>query len=557
MRRNSNSGIARVGMVALGFSTLLLAASPARAVLIGGFHFTEVINTTGIYSSIGPPSINDAGTIAAVYGLDAGGQQVLTQQLEIANMTNISVGTLETAINNNGTVVFRESPSRLLAGDGGPLTLVVDSSGTFSVDGAAIEGIGGFDLGDNNVVVFGAALDSGRAGIFQRNLPGAAFITRIEADPSDFRFQFPAVNFQGKAAFLMNFMDSGSVTRLQILSDFGTIMDTNDEFDVTAGILITAGSIIDMNNANTVAFRAELDGGFQGIFKSVNGDPAVTVVDTAGPFASVRMPSISRVGGVAFLARVDGGGFAEGIYAGPNPVTDKIIAVGDVFKTKAGATRTVTEVKFSNDGFAGFGRIAFTVTDQFGEDYLISGGPALFDIELDNVVQLTTATDEKRDMMQEFTFPSNSETSLMFDYRNLTPGTQIVASINDIVVRTIIPRGVMSGFLTESVTIDPISLSGDDDLPEVLKLELVGGPGMTIQLDNIRFANFNLINGDFETGDLSGWQFDAGNGAALVVGRGLEPVFVPEPATVVLGWLSLSALSLARGRRRRSAGARS
>ena len=96
---------------------------------------------------------------------------------------------------------------------------------------------------------------------------------------------------------------------------------------------------------------------------------------------------------------------------------------------------------------------------------------------------------------------------------------------------------------------NPLALFGEF-LPELLtlKLEISDGPGTTVQLDNIVFAD--IVNGDFETGDFTGWQFDNGNGAALVVGRGLEPVFVPEPATSVLALFTIFAWSLAAGRGR-------
>ena len=102
---------------------------------------------------------------------------------------------------------------------------------------------------------------------------------------------------------------------------------------------------------------------------------------------------------------------------------------------------------------------------------------------------------------------------------------------------------------TKVIPINPLALFGEF-LPEhlTLKLQLVGGPGQTIQLDNISLAN--IVNGDFSTGDLTGWQFDGGAGAAIVT-NGLDLIFVPEPATATLGVLNLFALSLTLGRRRR------
>ena len=106
----------------------------------------------------------------------------------------------------------------------------------------------------------------------------------------------------------------------------------------------------------------------------------------------------------------------------------------------------------------------------------------------------------------------------------------------------------MDEFETKVIPINPLALFGEF-LPELLtlKLEISDGPGTTVQLDNIVFAD--IVNGDFSTGDLTGWQFGGGAGAAMVT-NGLDPIFVPEPATVTLVLLSLSLLGLALGRRR-------
>jgi hypothetical protein len=306
-----------------------------------------------------------------------------------------------------------------------------------------------------------------------------------------------------------------------------------------------------MNNTGTIAFLATIASGNVGIFASANGGPPTTVVDTSGPFREVSFPSINRTGGVAFLATFDVGG-GKGIFRGPNPVTDKIIAIGDVIGMRDGTVRTVADITgFGNDGFSSLGKVAFTVTDQLGTQYLIRGGPGLnIDIDLNNVLQLTTATDNTFDLVQDFTLRSFSPTELTFDYRILTPGAEVVAYINNIEVGRVIRRSLepMDDFETRVIPINPLALFGEI-LPELLtlKLEIGDGPGTTVQLDNVVFAD--IVNGDFETGDLSGWRFNGGGGVAMVT-NGLDLVFVPEPATGTLGLLSLAALSLALGRRR-------
>ena len=565
----------RVGVFASGVFLLLLAASPARAIPFGPYGFTILQTTFGDDSLYGVPAINDSGKIAVAVGLDTGGQQV--RRYSGPNNSTIIAGTtdfddfahLDVSINNNDTVVFQGSisgASGLFASNGGLITTIVDDSGSFIVDGTAIDFVfdSHWDLGDNGEVVFEALDLSKRVGIFGRNVAaGGVFRRTTDADAAEFRLWSPAVNGQGDFAVLLSFIDNDGlqqIDRQQIISNFGTIMDTNDglfgiKFEDSFPTGFGVPHTIDMNNAGTVAFRATLDRGDVGIFTSANGGPPTTVADTSGPFRDVSFPSINISGTTAFLASFDVGG-GKGIFRGPNPITDKIIAVGDVFTNNIGAIRTVADITgFGNDSHSKLGKVAFTIVDQFGEQYLVSGQPGLLiDFDFDNLLQLTTATDNTFDMSQEFTLLSFSPTELKFDYRILTPGATLIATINNIEVGRVNSLRLLEPMAepaTKVIPINPLALFGEF-LPELLtlKLELEGGPGMTIQLDNIAFAD--IVNGDFSTGDLTGWRFDGGAGAAMIT-NGFDLNFVPEPSTAARGLLSLAAWCLAfRGHLKRN-----
>ena len=183
---------------------------------------------------------------------------------------------------------------------------------------------------------------SGRVGIFGRNVAsGGVFRRTTDADTTEFRLWSPAVNGQGDFAVLLSTTNGIQISRQQIISNVGTIMDTNDgffgiRFEDSFPTGFGVPHTIDMNNAGTVAFRAALDSGDVGIFTRANGGPPTTVVDTSGPFREVSFPSINISGTTAFLATFDVGG-GKGIFRGPNSITDKIIAVGDVFTNNIGA----------------------------------------------------------------------------------------------------------------------------------------------------------------------------------------------------------------------------
>ena len=81
-----------------------------------------------------------------------------------------------------------------------------------------------------------------------------------------------------------------------------------------------------INDAGTVAFRADLDVGGSGIF-AASGSTINTVVDSSGPFKSFKDPRIGGDGSVAFAGFLDDG--QSGIFTGSDPVTDKVVQTGD------------------------------------------------------------------------------------------------------------------------------------------------------------------------------------------------------------------------------------
>jgi hypothetical protein len=73
---------------------------------------------------------------------------------------------------------------------------------------------------------------------------------------------------------------------------------------------------------------------------------------TAGPFQGFRAVALDAAGGLAFLATRDAGG--DGIFRGPDPVADKVIATGDPLFGS-----TVTFLDFQRGGLNAAGEIAF------------------------------------------------------------------------------------------------------------------------------------------------------------------------------------------------------
>jgi hypothetical protein len=113
-------------------------------------------------------------------------------------------------------------------------------------------------------------------------------------------------------------------------------------------------------------------------------------------------------------------------------------------------------------------------------------------------------------------------------------GTEVLGQIDA-------PASLDDSFLSASFLVD----GGFLGQTLTLALELDGPTGSKILLDSIGFAG--LVNANFATGDLTGWNVTAsGAGGAGV----LTVVAVPEPETYVLMGLGLGAVAFAARRRK-------
>ena len=542
------------------------AASPALALPFGRYQFTEIANTLGEIRRFGTPSMNDDGTIAIVASFDDNKEKVLTfntagVQTTIADQTlgfsNFG-GTLGKAlINNNGMVTFGANTSDtfgIFANLGGTFTKIVDDGGTLSIDGGVITRVieRDYSANDNNDVLFRALLDNGKNGAYQGNVAGGPYFKRIEANTAEFSFGSPVLNNRGHLAIQTFFVDDHStIQRYQIQSSTaGIFADSDAGFDAP-GLPGPGPEKIDMNNLDNTIFTAELDSGVRGIF-TVTTLPISTFVDNSGPFEILTDPSINDHNGVVFLGSADVGG-GRGLYNGPSITGNKIIAVGDVLGTTGNTARTVSRLdlslSFGTDALNNHRQVAFTFDDQNGDQYLFRGDLKL-DVNIDNLPTLVQVTNGMGNKPAHFSQPVHPNTpdgfgQLVFDYRFLTGGANLLVKLNDFDIGDITAPEVLPDGLSHVVI--PISLRelyGGDLPPNELLLSffLEGGKGQTVQLDNISL--FDLLNGDFANGDLKGWMFDGGETGAALVTNGFDLILVPEPGAAVLLLLGVISTGL-------------
>src|SRR5207245_4827992 len=112
----------------------------------------------------------------------------------------------------------------------------------------------------------------------------------------------------------------------------------------TAGATYRSFLASEINDEGTVGINANLTAGGQAIVLAKDGT-LTTFVDTSGPYSRFAEGkfSISNLPGAVFGADLKAGG--TGIFDGPDPVADKILATGDVL---VGSTVVSFPVNFLN-----------------------------------------------------------------------------------------------------------------------------------------------------------------------------------------------------------------
>ena len=350
MKRPMFFGRTMALIVAVGGALL---SAPARA----QYTFTPIAtagNLIGPYNSFSPgPAISDRGTMAFIAGLRGGGVGIFTGTGGPATTMLDSSGPINgfnfagnPAINRHDTVASSAildpggfgAPQGIFTGNGAATTTIVTSDRLVNFLGEpAINAAGtvAFRAGDGQSIV---------------TSNGGALATLYDTSGSFSYFgQFVSLNDAGTAAFIAGLRGGDSA----IFTGSGG--DTTLIAPISGAFGSSANSFPTINNAGTVAFITTLDG-VQGVFTG-SGGALTTVADRSGPFSDFNLgsdiaPAINDMGTVAFRARLDDGGV--GIFTGPDPLRDKVIALGEELDGS-----TVTSLGFSRFGLNNSGQITF------------------------------------------------------------------------------------------------------------------------------------------------------------------------------------------------------
>jgi hypothetical protein len=538
------------------------SSAPAGPYLLTTLYEDTLPRTTGLYSinsAYDPPSLNIGGKAAfrVEFNLPSPGYlMVATSGLyrravgPVAGTDTFDFLNPEPVINDSDIVLFSAQIGPAVEdvgvfkgeGDGSNLfTRVVDTKGGFSVPEGTFEYLRApQDMNNAGTAAFVGILDSGIRGVYASS--GGAMTTITDNQGSEITaFSRPSINSAGVVAYQSYFTDASGPIRIHSSAGGGTVIADTDD-----GYAIIGASTI--NDAGSVVFSAEY-GGFNEMVMG-NGGPLTAIVDSNGPLDRFLSTSLNNDGSVAYQAAYDvGGGVA--VFSGPDPVQDRVLGVGDPY-----GGSIVTDIQFGRNGLNDVGQMAMAVRLRNGDEHIVRSSAALpwMIVSRSLRAMLTTATagdgppatiqGDRRVPIP----PPGSIVDLGFDYRFLvTEPDSVLRVLLDGMDLAQFPGQAGDDLITETISIDIRKFYPNSPPDEVTISFLLEGTDQTVYLDNITLDGNMLVNGDFETGDFAGWEFDPDTGGSAMVIA--DYVLIPEPASLALLMLALPSL-FARSRRR-------
>jgi hypothetical protein len=295
-----------------------------------GRDFTVVADSTSPnYNTFGAwPNINDNGAITFYAELN-GAASIYKANRNGAPLFIANDGNGAPAINNLGEVA-----SSRFAGAQAELYKSTDGQ-TFqqiAITGTQFRSFPGFvSLADNSgLAVFYAPLNPvspTRRGIFTGNGNGATSVVVDNAGAFNDFGGSPTVNDSGTVAFSGS-LDTAGVGGIYIGTANGNGATTPVVTTQTAALYNFDGAPF-INNNGEIAFLANEQATSAPAVFLVNQDGSNLrrIANASGAFSQMRSPVVNDAGTFVFLANLDNGG--RGIFTGPNPGMDKVIAEGD------------------------------------------------------------------------------------------------------------------------------------------------------------------------------------------------------------------------------------
>ena len=264
------------------------------------------------------PSIDPQGHVAFQASLRVGGSGVfLARDGSIADLalTGDLIGDFMSHpdISSDGSwcayATLRSGEQAVVLGRAGRAASIADTRGSLTRIGPL-----GPVMNEAGVVAFRADTDSKCPAIFK--VEGASIVRVADSRRFSAFHGLPVINGSGRVVFRADFEGGGQGI---IADDHGVHITLAD----TTGAFAELGRFPCLNEAGLVAFSATLRDGSAGVFLAT-GDDVTRVAAFAGGFESVRGALLDDGGGVLFFATPRGG--ALGIY---DAMSRKVLSIGD------------------------------------------------------------------------------------------------------------------------------------------------------------------------------------------------------------------------------------
>jgi len=326
----------------------------------GGLSFTAIASSSGDFT-IAPLAValNDEGLVA-FSGADSGGvERLLLGSGGALTALDVSLWGLERvgrlALDGEGALAFiaATATSGSFFGafatdtDGsGPTVLYAPEAGGGLADDGALEASSRIAIAANGTVAF-SSIQDGHGALYRGPVSGSLAVVRTGTG-AFYNNQELDVNAAGTVAMQMEHGACGLQRGVLLFDD--PEPDIDDVFKAIAGVSVGQQPDTALNDSGLVAFALTGTAPDVDVLRCPEGEdpehlnvalgvytahptplsdpPALSLVaDSTGAFASFGAVDINDAGTVVFEADLDGGG--RGIYRGPDPVGDRIVAVGD------------------------------------------------------------------------------------------------------------------------------------------------------------------------------------------------------------------------------------
>jgi len=286
------------------------------------FSWTVIATTGERFSDFAPyaAAVNDAGIVAFQAALRDGGSGVFTGRGDVAAQLvgpdDVVAVTSHPDVNLAGETSFYGA---LPAGGQGVFVLRDGSLQTIADTQSRLSTVGplGPTMNEAGRVAFRADLAAETSGIFAGDAADVTTVADTHGGWSRFH-GLPVIDRSGTVVFRADREDG--VEGIYSAGD-GTIRAVAESGDVFESLALFPS----VNDRGTVAFAATLRG--RGAALLTADDDRITVIDTEGEFEGFRGALIDGAGAVVRIATPRAGNL--GLFNGPDPETDRILAIGD------------------------------------------------------------------------------------------------------------------------------------------------------------------------------------------------------------------------------------